>query len=247
MKIPWRKIHRWLGLLVGFQVVAWMLSGLYFAWVPIEQIRGEHLTKPAEIITAADLGNVREPALILDAIAEIVGGGEINLFALKKLRDRLVYRLEYTVAEQSESRLFDAHSGALLPRLEASEAGLLAQNALLQPAGMQVPELITAHSDGSEYRGRNLPVYRVIFDSDNELRLYVDAWTGEIVARRTDQWRLFDLLWALHIMDYQNRDDFNHPVLIVFAAAALALSVGGYILWWISSIWMRNRTRQAIT
>lgn len=247
MKIPWRKIHRWLGLLVGFQVIAWMLSGLYFAWIPIEEIRGEHLTRPAENITAADLGNVREPGSIMDSIKRNLGDLEIRKLELRKLRQRIVYRLEYAAGELSGSRLFDAQNGVMLPKLDAHEAASIAQYALLQPADVQTVEVVTEHIDGSEFRGRNLPLYRVVIDSENSLRLYIDAWTGEIVARRTGQWRLFDLLWALHIMDYQNRDDFNQPLLIVFAAAALALSTGGYVLWWISSMWMRNRKRQAIT
>jgi uncharacterized iron-regulated membrane protein len=247
MIIPWRKIHRWLGLLVGFQVVAWMLSGLYFAWIPIDEIRGEHLTHPAETIAAADLTVVGDPALIQAAIGAIPGDPEIVKFELRKLRNRLVYRLEYSVDSESAVRLFDAASGAMLAKIDSAEAGAIVNEALLDPAGIQSVELVTEHQTGSEYRGRALPLYRVIPESDSDLRVYVDAWTGEIVARRTGQWRLFDLLWALHIMDYQDRDDFNHPLLIIFAAAALVLSVGGYVLWWISSVWMRNRRRSANT
>lgn len=224
-----------------------MLSGLYFAWIPIEEIRGEHLTRPPEYITAAELENVREPAYIMDSVRRNLGDPEIRKFELRKLRERIVYRLEYIAGEQSGSRLFDAQSGAMLPRLDASEAASIAQYALLQAADVQTVEIVTQHIDGSEFRGRSLPLYRVVIDSENSLRLYVDAWTGEIVARRTGQWRLFDLLWALHIMDYQSRDDFNQPLLIVFAAAALALSTGGYVLWWISSMWMRYRRRKAST
>lgn len=247
MRIPWRKIHRWLGLLVGFQVIAWMLSGLYFAWIPIEQIRGEHLTRPVAGMTMAELQNAREPALFIDAVTNGRGDVEITKIELRKLRNRLVYRLELTQQEKQSTRLFDAATGEMLPIMEASEAGLLAQNALLQPAQIRTVELVTEHTTGSEFRGRTLPIYRVIPESENQLRIYIDAWTGEIVARRTNQWRLFDLLWALHIMDYQDRDNFNHPLLIGFAAAALTLSMGGYVLWWISSIWMRNRRRKAGT
>ena len=43
MKLFFRKVHRWLGLLMAVQIIAWMASGLYFAVFPIETIRGEHL------------------------------------------------------------------------------------------------------------------------------------------------------------------------------------------------------------
>ena len=244
MNIPWRKIHRWLGLLVGLQVVAWMLSGLYFAWVPIEEIRGEHLTRPALAITKEELSSVREPAVILQAAGAQIGAAEIGKLELRKLRDSVVYRLEYDDGTGSQSRLFAADTGLLLPMLEPAEAGMIAQNATREAIDVLAVELVTEHSNGSEYRGRILPLFRVSSDSHHGLRLYIDAWTGEIVARRTGQWRLFDLLWALHIMDYQERDDFNNPLLTVFAAAALVLSVGGYILWWVSSIFMQRRRRR---
>ena len=56
--------------------------------------------------------------------------------------------------------------------------------------------------------------------------VYIDDATGEVVALRTGQWRLYDVMWGLHIMDLQTRDDTHHPILIAFAA----LSVIGALL-----------------
>ena len=36
-----RKAHRWLGLLMALQIIAWMASGLYFSIFPIEVIRDD--------------------------------------------------------------------------------------------------------------------------------------------------------------------------------------------------------------
>ncbi|MCC6789814.1 MAG: hypothetical protein IT547_18440, partial [Hyphomonadaceae bacterium] len=36
-------VHKWLALLVGVQIVFWVVSGLFFTIIPIEQIRSEHL------------------------------------------------------------------------------------------------------------------------------------------------------------------------------------------------------------
>ena len=47
-----------------------------------------------------------------------------------------------------------------------------------------------------------------------------------MLALRTGQWRLYDLMWGLHIMDLQTREDTHHPILILFAA----LSVLGALL-----------------
>ena len=36
---------------------------------------------------------------------------------------------------------------------------------------------------------------------------YVDAGSGEVVARRTRFWRVYDFMWGLHIMDLQGREE----------------------------------------
>ena len=54
------------------------------------------------------------------------------------------------------------------------------------------------------------------------LRVYVDAATGEVLAVRSAQWRAFDFMWGLHIMDLRGREDSSHPILIIAAALSLA-------------------------
>ena len=49
---------------------------------------------------------------------------------------------------------------------------------------------------------------------------FVEPATGEVVALRTGQWRLYDVMWGLHIMDLQTRENTHHPILILFAALA---------------------------
>ncbi len=40
-----RKAHKWLGLLIGVQVVIWSVSGLYMTAVHIDTIHGDHLVR----------------------------------------------------------------------------------------------------------------------------------------------------------------------------------------------------------
>ena len=40
-----RKAHRYLGLFLGIQFLFWTISGLYFSWTNIDEIRVEHLIK----------------------------------------------------------------------------------------------------------------------------------------------------------------------------------------------------------
>jgi hypothetical protein len=56
-------------------------------------------------------------------------------------------------------------------------------------------------------------------------RFYVHAGTGEIVAKRTSWWRIYDFMWGLHIMDLETREDAQNPWLIGFGIVSLVTTV----------------------
>ena len=66
------------------------------------------------------------------------------------------------------------------------------------------------------------------------MSVYVSEATGRVVERRTDSWRLFDVLWMLHTMDYSGRDDFNHPLVIAVTFGVLWLTATGVYLLFVS-------------
>jgi exosortase/archaeosortase len=75
-----------------------------------------------------------------------------------------------------------------------------------------------------------LPVWRVNFADEEETSLYVSMTEARVVARRSEKWRLFDFFWMLHIMDYEERHDFNNPLLITFSVSALLFAFSGIFL-----------------
>ena len=114
----------------------------------------------------------------------------------------------------------------------------------LFPTEPRAIEWLESTSPGSEIRGRNFPVWKVSFDEPESLNLYLDPWTGEILARRTTRWRVFDFFWMLHVMDFENRDDFNHPLLQVAALLGLLVALSGVIFWAISTTLFRKKRRE---
>ena len=54
--------------------------------------------------------------------------------------------------------------------------------------------LIDEEVRGSEFRGRNLPLYKVISENEKgkKINVYVDPFSGEISAIRSLQWRIWD-------------------------------------------------------
>ena len=110
---------------------------------------------------------------------------------------------------------------------EAKE--LVIEKTYLKPISV---EEITEEKRGSEIRGRNLPLYKLssLDSSDKEVNVYIDPSLGKIVAIRTFEWRLWDLMWGLHIMDWRDRDDINNLFLKIFSILALVSSITGIIL-----------------
>jgi uncharacterized iron-regulated membrane protein len=227
------KFHRWFGLLVVVQLVAWTVGGLYFSVEPIEEIRGEHLVRPPGPLDASRLGNVLAPG----AIPGLQAGGELTALALTSRGDRVFYR----ASDGETVNLFDATTGDPAPPVDADEAAALARAALIPDASILEVTLLENVPRGHEYRGKPLPAYRVRFDHGSNVSVYVAAATGEITTRRTTGWRIFDFLWMLHIMDYRDRDDFNHPLLTLAASVSLFVLLSGLLVWWQSTPLRRRR------
>ena len=239
-----RKIHRWLGLLMALQIAAWMLSGFYFSLFPISEIRGEHLVRAPQPPARQALASAPAPAEALAALDHEYGGDwELEALTAYTLDGHSFWRIQGTVGGQPFARLVDFETSAMRPALTAQQARARAASLLLQPGSSGVVEWVEEAPDNLELRGRALPVWRVTFSEPENLRLYLDPWTGEVVARRTDRWRLFDFLWMLHIMDFDTRDDFNHPLLQVAAFSGLGVALGGLLLWAVTTRLFRGPVR----
>ena len=234
-----RFFHRWVGLLIGVPLLFWTISGAYFSWMPIEQIRGEHLTQGDDDTLGALPAALLSPQIAMQR-ASVTGVVE----AMKLIRrdGRLWYRFEVAHLQQGTRRyLIDALTGMLYREMDQEAAIIRAQQSFLPEAKTTDMQLITALSGDSEVRGRPLPLWRVTMDYRGNPVLYFDAYTGELVATRTDYWRIFDFLWMLHILDFDARSDFNQPLLQTTATIALVLVVSGYILFF-----MTQRRRRKI-
>ena len=80
-----------------------------------------------------------------------------------------------------------------------------------------------------EFRSSS-PAWQVRFQDDLQQRVYVSVATGEYLGARNDRWVLYDFFWRLHVMDYSEGEDFNHPLIRVASALALLLSLTGLVM-----------------
>jgi uncharacterized iron-regulated membrane protein len=218
--------HKWLGLIVGVQVILWVASGLFMTAVPIETVRGEHNIRKADPVPL--------PVNGLPALSAILDGPATRA-ELVLLNGRPVWRID---RDGKADRLIDARTGAVLSPLDAAAALAIAK-ADFAGAGEVKGVTLISKSPPIEYRSA-LPVWQVQFGDAEGTRIYVSPLTGKVAARRTNTWRIYDFLWSLHIMDYGGRDDFNHPLVIAASALGLILSLTGL---WIVVVrfWPRRR------
>lgn len=244
MKKFFRKAHRWLGLLMAIQICAWMVSGLYFAWSPIETIRGEHLVAQAATFSPRSFDEFITPGQAWQvASMALTGPVDVETLTVVLVDSKPWYRFRGSAGGERFTRQVSAVDGEMMPMLEAQTAQRLALNSLAVEAEVASVTWVDQASAGSEYRGRQLPLWRVSFAEPVALNVYVDAQTGDVVARRTTRWRIFDFLWMLHIMDFSERDDFNTPLLQIAAALGLLLALSGLVYWGMTTRLFRSNKK----
>jgi hypothetical protein len=208
-----RRWHVWLGWLVAVPFLFWTVSGLVMVAKPIEEVRGEHLISPPKPI------HVGGPL-----VAPKVEGLQVVAITLEPRADGPRWEIDFAGGQE---RLADPATGILLPRLGAADA---AKELLARYKGTaKVVEIsrVEADSPPLELR-RAMNGWRVRMSDDTHF--YVDGGSGEIIARRTSWWRIYDFMWGLHIMDLQGREDTHNPWVVSFGALSLGMVLLALVL-----------------
>ena len=211
MKLIIRKTHKYLSFFISLQLLLWTVSGIYFAFNKIENVRGEHYRKA--MVSNFEIDNLN---LNLDSVGEI---------SIKKRLDQNII----IVKTASGNKYLDG-SGISINKLSKDQVSeIVKNNTSLKP---YLVEEVTEDKRGSEYRGRKLPIYRAITKNskDKDINVYVDPYSGEILSIRSKQWRIWDLMWGFHIMDWVERDNIDNILLKIFSILALISSITGLLI-----------------
>lgn len=203
--------HIWLGWAAAIPILLWIISGVFMALRPIEDVRGGDLRRePAPFAPQVLV------APKLDAPATRV--------ALVKQGPRAVWAV--TGADKVQSR-YSADSGAPLGPVAVTEARVLAELAYAGSARLTAIKRFTADQAPLDLR-RPRPSWQAQFEDGTHI--YIDADTGEVLALRSKWWRAYDFMWGLHIMDPMGRENTSHWLLWLFGAIGLITSMIGTAL-----------------
>ena len=211
MKNIVRNTHKYLSFFISLQLLLWTVSGIYFAFNKIELVRGEQyrLTESFPI-------NFDEIKFSRSDVHQVK--------AINRLEEII-----FVVSSNQGIEYLDPF-GTPINKLNKNEVfEIVSSSSTLKPIDL---EEITESSKGSEFRGRDLPLYKVtsLNDKDKKINLYLNVFSGEITAVRSLQWRIWDLMWGFHIMDWQTRDKINNIFLKIFSFLALVSSISGILL-----------------
>lgn len=211
---PWlRRLHKWVGLLIAIQFVLWMASGLMMSVLDHDRVQGHtwraHAEPPPpwpdDVLTAE---------AVVDAASAPVQG-----IVSGWLAGMPVYR----ITDHDGTRLADARSGETV-ELDPGWALRLAQASYTGPGEAGTPQRM---GPSLETRMHGGDVWRVDFDDAEATTVYLAADTGDVVVHRNRTWRLFDIFWMLHIMDYTGRADFNNPLVVMAGIGGLWMALTG--------------------
>lgn len=194
-------------------MLLWTVSGLWMVARPIEEVRGEHLRAPA-------------PAIVLPRDITPPGSNGASYKSLV-VEARPGGPVWVATSADGVARVADLATGAWLPSLTREQAVATARAAYLGKAAVASVSATSAKPPPIDLR-RPRPTWRVEFADG--ARVYVDRDTGSVLALRTRQWRWFDLMWGLHILDPGGREDTSHPLLIGAAAVSLLTVLLGVVL-----------------
>ena len=208
-----RRYHVWLGWLVALPFLFWTVSGLVMVAKPTEEVRGTAL-----------IAEPKPLALVPGLVVPRIEGRAVSSLMLEQRASGPRWVVDFA---DGTTRLADPLTGALLPEMGAADAAREVSSRYTGKAAVVETSRVDADSPPIELR-RALNGWRVRMNDDTHF--YVDAGSGEIVARRTAWWRFYDFMWGLHIMDLQGREDTNNPWVVSFGILSLGMVILAMIL-----------------
>ena len=218
-----RIFHKYLNLLISFQLLLWTISGLYFSYNKKNLDNSKYFNASEDQI------------FYIQEQKKLIPSKEI----------KYLYRNEKIIIlnKNSQGTKYFFQNGNEVTKLnfEESEKILESKTNLVS---INVEE-ITKHTKGSEYRGKKLPLYKIssISPEGKNVNAYMNPYSGEIIALRTNVWRVWDLLWGFHIMDWSEREKINNFFLKFFSILALLSSISGLLLFFNFKVKKNHKTR----
>ena len=240
-----RKIHRYLGLFIGIQFFFWTLSGLYFSWNNMDDVHGETLLKQEKhYVSDVNFSNIQKAVDSLKTISKV---DSVHSIKIIETLGKPIAQFHYFNEGKFNTQLINVKTGTLRNPFSEEESLKMVKERLKTPIAIEKTMLVDENSvtANHEYRGKPLPAYAFVLDHSTKTTVYVAKNLGQITSVRNNNWRRFDFLWMLHVMDYDTRDHITNWVLRIFSAFGMLTILSGFYLFYLSSPTIKKMKKKA--
>ena len=231
-----KKIHKWLSLLIGLQLLIWLFSGFYFNLMDPQKSSGNQYRQK---ITSAFTYQKTfiEPQQVLLAASPTVSMKIISLLSQpyylltheKGLYPHFKNKVSLVDALTGDKVIVHKAMAVALAKSSYSGPGELVSITKLSPPLEDMP------------REQN-KVWRINYSDKLNTSVYIDAGSARIVGHSNDDKRFADFFFMLHFMDYDvlgGKPGFNNTQIIIFALFTLFLALTGLI--WTTELLLKGR------
>jgi uncharacterized iron-regulated membrane protein len=213
-----RSLHKWIGLIVGLQVLIWLATGLYMVVLDLDFIHGDPLVR-----------NMKQAVIVPDRSRVSVAVLRAQYPDATEIGLRPVMGTSFFTVTTAQNRyLIDPQSAQVISPLDEEFARKIAVFHFNGDASIREVSLIVSDPP-REIGPRRLPLWRVDFNDRFSTSFYIDPYNGALVTRRHQYWRVFDFFFMLHIMDYDERSDAHNLLLQIAQFTGVAFAITG--LW----------------
>ncbi|MFC3068508.1 PepSY domain-containing protein [Phenylobacterium soli] len=216
------QFHKWIALVVGIQVLGWVLGGLIMTAIPIERVHGDnHLAAP--VLPPIDLKRL----VPLEKELATADMTDVGSATLKNTPRGPIWVLKSAAGSEG---WWNAYTGENIDEITKAEAQTYAQQAYRGAGRLQAVVYKETAPKEAQVSG---PLWQASFSDTEHTRLYLDAFTGEVLSRRSSLWGLYDFFYQIHIMNFGDSRTYNHPVIVIAAGLTLVIVLTGVVLLWI--------------
>ncbi|WP_371188753.1 PepSY domain-containing protein [Thalassotalea maritima] len=225
-----RKVHKWASLLVGVQLLIWLISGMYFTLMDHHKAGGHQYRAHVQQHPPEVSDN------FIDISEIIVKTNPVTSVKLVALLGQPYYLLNHEKGLYphftNHYSLYHAKTGNRT-HIDADFARELALQSYNGPGEVTSTTLLKHHIE--DIPKQQNPSWRVNFSDEVNTSVYIEADTGRIVGHSDDDKRFADIFFMLHFMDYNHQGSFNNWQIMFFAVLMLWLSITG-VIWTIDLV-----------
>ncbi|WNC72309.1 PepSY domain-containing protein [Thalassotalea psychrophila] len=219
-----RKIHKWVSVIIGIQLLLWLLSGIFFNMMDHTKAAGNTFKNRAHQHVEVEQALLVEPLSVLQA-----NKASISLVQTQLL-EQPYYLLTHTKGLykhfENHYTLINAYTGEQVI-VDNELAVKLAKQSYTGPGEVISTKLL--HYPLDDFPKQKNASWQINFADDINSSVYIEAGSGRVVGHSDDDKRFADFFFMLHFMDYGNVGSFNSVQMMLFAFITLWLSLTGLI------------------